>query len=94
MCGKCSCNFTSFGDSFVKFQVVLAKLSKLVDMALGHIKKPPSFDLDAKPLNSLDVHEKPPPIVKLANAQHPAQLSTTFFMDNPLGFILAYVMKL
>ena len=63
-------------------------------MALGHIIEPPSFDLAAKPLDFLDMHVKPPPIVKLANAQHHAQLSTTFFMDNPLGFIFAYVMKL
>ena len=52
---------------------------ELVDMALGHRIKPPGFDLKVEPLDSLDVDERPIPIVKLANAQ----LWATFFMDNP-----------
>ena len=59
---------------FVQFQVVLAELAKLVDMALEQSVEQQSFDLNAKPLDSLDVDEKPPLIVKLAYAQ----LSTTF----------------
>ena len=59
-------------------------MSKLVDMALGKRISPPSYDLIAGPLNSLDVDDKPPLIVKLAYAQHHAQLLATFFcMDNP-----------
>ena len=69
-------------------------MSELVDMALGQRIEPPSFDLNAKPLDSLDVDERPPPIVKLADAQHHAQLLATFFMDNPLEFTPANVMKL
>ena len=45
--------------------------------------EPPSLDLNAKPLNYLDVDERPPPIVKLVDAQHHDQLLATFFMDNP-----------
>ena len=47
------------------------------------------------PQFSLDVDERPPPIVKLADAQHHAQLlATFFFMDNPLEFTPTNVMKL
>ena len=49
-------------------------MSKVVDMALGQRLKPPSFDLNAGLLNSLDVEERPPPIVKYVDAQHHAQL--------------------
>ena len=38
---------------------------ELVDMALGQRIEPLSVDLNAKPLDSLDVDERPPPIVKL-----------------------------
>ena len=69
-------------------------MSKLVDMALGQRVETPRFDLNAKPLDSLDVDERPPPIVKLANAQHHAQLFAKFFMDNPLELTLAHAMKL
>ena len=54
----------------------------------------PSFDLNAKPLDSLDIEERPPPIVKLVDTQHHAQLSTTIVMDNPLEFNLAYILKM
>ena len=54
-------------------------MSKLVDTALGQRIKPPSFNLNVKPLHSLDVDKRPPHIVKLANAQHRAQLLDTFF---------------
>jgi hypothetical protein len=54
-------------------------MAKLIDMALGHGIEPSSFDLNAKPLNYLDVDERPPPIVKLIDAQHHAQLLATFF---------------
>ena len=33
---------------------------ELVDMALGQRIKPPSFDLNAKPLDYLHVDERPP----------------------------------
>ena len=86
--------FTSFGGSFVQFRVVLAKLSELVDMAWGERIEPPRFDLNAEALDSLDVDERPLPIVKVAYVQHHAQLLATFFMDNPIGFTLANIMKL
>ena len=47
-------------------------MSKLVDMALGQRIKPPSFDLHAKPLDSLDFDERLAPIMKLADVQHHA----------------------
>ena len=72
----------------------MAKLLEVVDIALGQRIEPPSFDLNAKPVDSLDIDERPLPIVKLANAQHHGQLLATFFMDNPLGFTLVDVMKL
>ena len=53
-----------------------------------------SQNLIKRPLDSLDVDESPPPIVKLANAQHHAQLLTTFFMDNPLDFTPTDAMKM
>ena len=61
---------------------------------MAKIIKPPSFDLNAKPLDSLDVNEKPPPIVKLADAQHLAQMLATFVMDNPFEFTPTNIMKL
>ena len=42
----------------------------------------------------LDVDERPPPIVRLVDAQHHAQLLATFFMDNPFEFTPIDVMKL
>jgi hypothetical protein len=39
-------------------------MSELVDMALGQIIEPPYFGLNVKPLDSLDVDERPPPFVK------------------------------
>ena len=54
-------------------------------MALGQKTKPPSFDHNAKHLECLDVDERPPPRMKLADAQHHAQLLATFcFMDKPI----------
>ena len=78
----------------IRFIEVEYCMLELVDMALGQKLKPPGFDLDAKPLDSLDVDERPPPIVKLVDAQHHAQLLATFFMDNPLELTPTYVMKL
>ena len=45
-------------------------MSKLVDVALGHILEPPYFDLNGEPLDSLDVNERLPLIMKLADARH------------------------
>ena len=56
-------------------------------MALAQRIKPPSSNLNAESLHSLDVDERPPPIVKLVDAQHHAKLLATFFMDNPLSNI-------
>ena len=61
---------------------------ELVDRALGQRIELPSFDLNAKLLDSLDIDERPPPIVKLAVAQHHAHLLVAFLMDNPLEFNL------
>jgi hypothetical protein len=69
-------------------------MSKLVDMALGQKEEPPSFDLNAKPLDSLDVDGRPPTIVKLVDTQHHAQLLATFIMDNSLEFTPTNIMKL
>ena len=41
---------------------------------MGQKTKSPSFDLNAKLLDSLDVDERPSPIVKLVDAQHHAQM--------------------
>ena len=70
-------------------------MSKLVDMALGQRIEPPSSDLNAEPLDSLDVDKGPPLNVKLENAQHHAQFLATFlFMDNQSKFTPTNVMKL
>jgi hypothetical protein len=55
-----------------------------VDIALGHIIRPPGFDLNAEPLESLDVNKRPPHIVKLENAQHHAQLLAIIFLWQPI----------
>ena len=44
----------------------------------------PSFDLNAKLLDSLDIDERPPPIVKLAVVQHHAHLLVAFFYGQPI----------
>jgi hypothetical protein len=69
-------------------------MSELVDMALGQRIEPASLDLTAETINPLDVDERPPPIVKLTDAQQHAQLLATFFMDNSLDFTPADLMKL
>ena len=43
-------------------------------MALGQRIKPSNCDLNAEHLDSLDVDKNPPPIVKLACAQHHAPI--------------------
>ena len=48
-------------------------------MALGQRIELPSFELNAKPLDSLDIDERLPSILKLAHASHHAQLLATFF---------------
>ena len=68
--------------------------SKLVDMAVRHRIEPPSSDLNAKPLDSCEFDERPPPTLKLTNAQHQAQLLDTNLTDNPSELNHAYVMKL
>ena len=40
-------------------------MSQPIDMALGHRKQPPGFELNVEPLDSSYVDERPPPIVKL-----------------------------
>ena len=67
---------------------------ELVDMILGQRIKPPNYELNAKPLDSLDVDERLPPILKLAHTQHHPQLLDFFLIDNPLTFTPTYVMKL
>jgi NADH/NAD ratio-sensing transcriptional regulator Rex len=73
-------------------------MSELVDMALGQRIEPASLDLTIETVNPLDVDERPPPIVKLTDAQQHAQqhaqLLVTFFMDHSLDFTPAYLMKL
>ena len=49
------------------------------------------MDLTAKTVNPLDVDERPPPIVKLTDAQQHAQLLATFFYGQ---FTPADLMKL
>ena len=65
-------------------------MSKLVDMALGQRIQPRIFDLNAKPLNFLDVDERPPPTHKCLT---PCSMSATFVMDNSLEFTPTNVMK-
>jgi hypothetical protein len=55
-------------------------MSELVDMALGQRIEPTSLDLTVETVNPLDVDERPPPIVKLTDAQQHAQLLATFFI--------------
>ena len=43
-------------------------MSELVDMVLGQRIEPLSCDLNAKPLDSLDVDERPQLILKVTNA--------------------------
>ena len=69
-------------------------MSQLVDKALRQRIKPASLDLTTETVNPLDVDERPPPIVKLTDAQQHAQLIATFFMDNSLDFTPANLMKL
>ena len=45
-------------------------------------------------LDSLDVDERPPPIMKLVDTQHHAHLLATFIMDDSLEFTPTYAMKL
>jgi hypothetical protein len=47
-------------------------------MALGQRIEPASLDLTTETVNPLDVDERPPPIVKLTDAQQHAQLLATF----------------
>ena len=49
---------------------------------------------DANPLDTLDIDERPPPIVKLADVQPRAQLLATTFYGQPIIITLAYMMKL
>jgi hypothetical protein len=67
---------------------------ELVDMALGQRIEPTSLDLIAETVNPLDIDERPPPNVKLTDAQQHAHLLATFFMDNSLDFAPADLMKL
>jgi hypothetical protein len=67
---------------------------ELVDMALGQRIEPASLDLIAETVNPLDIDERPPPNVKLTDAQQHAHLLATFFMDNSLDFTPANLMKL
>jgi hypothetical protein len=69
-------------------------MSELVDKALGQRIEPASLDLTVETVNPLDVDERPPPTVKLTDAQQYAQLLATFFMDNSLDFTPANMMKL
>jgi hypothetical protein len=69
-------------------------MSELVDMALGQRIEPASLDLIVETVNPLDIDERPPPNVKLTDAQQHAQLLTTFFMHNSLYFTPANMMKL
>ena len=78
------------GEDIIKVEYCM---SELVD-PLGQRRESPNFDLNAKPLDSLDIDEKPPFIMKLATAQYHAHLLIAFFMDNPLKFTLAKIMKL
>ena len=59
-------------------------------MALGQRMKSPNYALDAKPLDTLDVDERSPPIVKSCIAS----LLAFFLMDDSLQFISTYVKKL
>jgi hypothetical protein len=54
---------------------------ELVDMALGQRIEPTSLDLTVETVNPLDVDERPPPIVKLKDAQQHAQLLATYILN-------------
>ena len=59
-------------------------MSKLVDMAFGRRKEPLGFDLNEEPLDSLNVDERSPSVVKLINAQPHAQVLVAFFNVQPI----------
>jgi hypothetical protein len=69
-------------------------MSKLVDMASGQRIEPTSLDLTAETVNPVDVDERPPPILKLTDAQQHAQLLATYSMENSLDFTPADLIKL
>ena len=46
------------------------------------------------PWTSLDVDERLPPIMNLVGAQYHAQPLAAFFMNNPLEFAHAYIMRM
>jgi hypothetical protein len=52
-------------------------MSELVDMALGQRIEPTSLDLIVETVNPLDVDERPPPIVKMMDAQQHAHILAT-----------------
>jgi hypothetical protein len=79
------------GEDIIEAEYCMAEL---VDMALGQRIKLISLDQTVETVNPLDVDERPPPIVKLTDAQQHAQLLDTFFMDNSLDFIPVDLMKL
>jgi hypothetical protein len=58
------------------------------------IKESEDLALTAETVNPLDIDERPPPIMKLTDAQQHAQLLATFFMDNSLDFTPIDPMKL
>jgi hypothetical protein len=47
-------------------------------MALGQRLEPTSLDITAETVKPLDVDERPPPIVKLMDAQQHAHILATF----------------
>ena len=53
-------------------------VSELVDMAVGHRIEPTSLNLTAETVNPLDVDERPPPIVKMMDAQQHAHILAMF----------------
>ena len=67
---------------------------ELFHMALVQRMEPLGLDLNPKLLDSFDFDERPPRVVKLANAQHHARLLATSSIDNPLEFTPIDVMKL
>ena len=65
-------------------------MSKLVNMALGQRIEPLVLTLMQSPWIPVNVDERPPPIVNMADGQHHAQLITTFFYGQSIS-VCSYI---
>ena len=67
---------------------------ELVGKAFRQNSESPSFDLNAKPLDSFIVDERPPSIFGIGICSTSWYIVSYIFMDNSIEFTPIYVMKL